>query len=85
MSQKWKRFVMHVENRKRNCHNFLKNICGKRGQKGQNVKTKSKNKKEGNKDTEKYSRQAACRRKSGNKNRSNSSKKRKSGEKLWVL
>ena len=36
-------------------------------------------------DTEKYSRQAACRRKSGNKNRSNSSKKRKSGEKLWVL
>ncbi len=46
MRQKWKRFVMHVEKQKKNCHNFLKNICGKRGQKGQNVKQKQNKKKE---------------------------------------
>ena len=37
---------MHVEKQKKNCHNFLKNICGKRGQKGQNVKQKQNKKKE---------------------------------------
>ena len=44
--QKWKRFVKHDEQQKKNCHNFLKNICGKRGQKGQNVKQKQNKKKE---------------------------------------
>ena len=46
MRQKWKRFVIHVEKQKKNCHNFLKNICGKRGQKGKNVKLKQNKKKE---------------------------------------
>lgn len=37
---------MHVEKQKKNCHNFLKNICGERRKKGQNVKRKQNKKKE---------------------------------------
>ena len=37
---------MHVEKQKKNCHNFLKNICAKKQKKGKNAEEKQKKKKE---------------------------------------